>query len=113
MTLINIFTDYVVNQKSLKDYVEVRKTLHERGEFNDSLLIKAQDNLDRLKQEDEEIYNGMYKVLREIIKKDEGYFVEYPINFIKEVLVMYEHGMTPKKVYEEYKRSLKHRSNNA
>ncbi|MDD2789346.1 MAG: hypothetical protein PHU40_01645 [Sulfurimonas sp.] len=109
MSLINIFNDYIVNKKSLKHYIEVRKTLNERGEFNDALLAKAQDNLDRLKIEDEAIYNGMYDVLAEIIKKDEGYFLEYPINFTREVLKLYENGNTPQKVYEEYKRTIGHR----
>ncbi|OHD94259.1 MAG: hypothetical protein A2019_05880 [Sulfurimonas sp. GWF2_37_8] len=113
MSLINIFNDYIVNKKSLKHYIEVRKTLNERGEFNDALLAKAQDNLDRLKSENEAIYDGMYEVLYEIIKRDEGYHVEYPINFTREVLKLYEHGNTPQKVYEEYKRSIEHHGNNA
>jgi len=107
MSLINIFNDYIVNKKSLKHYIEVRKT------FNDALLAKAQDNLDRLKSENEAIYDGMYEVLYEIIKRDEGYHVEYPINFTREVLKLYEHGNTPQKVYEEYKRSIEHHGNNA
>jgi hypothetical protein len=113
MSLINVFTDYIVNKKSLKEYVEVRKELHGRGEFNDDTLCLAQDNLDRLKEEDRETYNGMYSVLKEIMRRDEGYFVEYPINFTREVLKLYEHGNTPKKVYEEYKRSIEHHGNNA
>ena len=39
------------NKKSLKDYVEIRKTLNERGEFNDAALIQAEENLERLKKE--------------------------------------------------------------
>jgi len=109
MSLIDIFTDYVVNKKSLKDYVEVRKTLSERGEFNDTLLCKEEDNLQRLKAEDEKIYNAMYCVLKEIFERDQGHYVEYPINFIKAVLKMYENGNTTKKVYDEYARSLEHR----
>jgi hypothetical protein len=113
MLLINVFTDYIVNKKSLRDYVEFRKTLQERGEFNDELLCKAQDNLDRLKEEDRETYNGMYSVLKEIMRRDEGYFVEYTINFTREVLKLYKPGNTPKKIYEEYKRSIVHHGNNA
>jgi hypothetical protein len=113
MSLITIFTDYIINKKSLKEYVELRKTLHERGEFNDEMLCKAQDNLDRLKEEEREIYNGMYSVLKEIMRRDEGYLVEYPINFTREVLKLYKQPNTPKKVYEEYKRSIEHHGNNA
>ena len=116
MTLIEIFTDHVVNRKSLKDYVEIRKGLHERGEFNDAKLIQAEENLQRLKQEDPEIYELMYATLDEIFKRDTGDIVEYPINFIREILKLYTGGMTAKKVYEEYRRSLDHhfhRSNSA
>lgn len=108
MSLINIFTDYIVNKKDLNDYVEVRKTLNERGEFNDKLLQKAEENLQRLKKEDEKTYNLMYEVLYEIIRRDIGHTVEYPINFVKEILKMYENGRSPTQVYEEYKRSLEH-----
>ena len=51
MSLIELFTDYVLNRKNLKEYVELRKTIHERGEFNDSKLIQAEENLQRLKSE--------------------------------------------------------------
>lgn len=50
MSLIETFTDYVLNRKSLKEYVEVRKTINERGEFNDAKLIQAEENLQRLKK---------------------------------------------------------------
>jgi len=108
MTLIEIFTDYVVNRKSLKEYVEVRKNLNERGEFNDTKLIQAEENLQRLKQEDPEIYESMYETLDEIFKRDEGDIVEYPINFIREILKLYKGDMTAKKLYQEYRRSLDH-----
>ncbi len=108
MTLIEIFTDHVVNRKSLKDYVEIRKGLHERGEFNDTKLIQAEENLQRLKQEDPEIYELMYATLDEIFRRDTGDIVEYPINFIREILKLYKGDMSAKKVYEEYRRSLEH-----
>ena len=84
MALINIFTNHIVNKKSLKDYVEIRKILNERGEFNDESLLKAEENLQRLKQEDKKTYN-----------------------------LMYENNRSPKKVYEEYSRSLEHHYNDA
>lgn len=113
MTLIDVFTDYIVNKKSLVDYVEVRKTMNERGEFNDQKLIRIQEHLERLKTEEPEIYKGMYAVLAEIMRRDEGYYVEYPINFARAILKMYENGVTAKKVYEEYKQTLHHQVNNA
>ena len=113
MTLIDMFYDYLINKKSFNEYIEIRKTMNERGEFNDELLLKAQENLDRLKSEDEEIYNKMYAVLLEIIRRDEGYYVEYPINFTRQILKLYKPGNTPQKVYEEYKRSIEHHGNNA
>ena len=108
MTLIEIFTDHVVNRKSLKDYVEIRKGLHERGEFNDTKLIQAEENLQRLKQEDPQIYEQMYATLDEIFRRDTGDIVEYPINFIREILKLYKGDMSAKKVCEEYRRSLEH-----
>lgn len=108
MTLIELFTDYVVNRKSLKEYVEIRKNLHERGEFNDKKLIQAEENLQRLKREDPEIYERMYKILDDIIKNDTGDTVEYPINFVREVLKLYEGGVPAEKVCEEYRRCLEH-----
>ena len=108
MSLIEIFTDYIVNRKSLNEYVKIRKSLDERGEFNDASLVQAEDNLQRLKRNDPEIYEKMYEVLAEIFKCDMGHRVEYPINFTREVLKMYQPGMPPQKVYEEYKLVLEH-----
>ena len=96
MTLIEIFTDYVINKKSLIEYVELRKTLNERGEFNDATLILAQENLDRIAKEDPETLNEMYAILFEIIKLDRGHFVEYPLDFIREILKLYKNNTTPK-----------------
>jgi len=109
MSLVEIFTDYVVNRKSLKDYVEIRKGLKERGEFNDASLIQAEENLQRLKRNDPEIYEKMYQVLDEIFKCDRGHKVEYPIDFTCAILKMYEPGMPPQKVYDEYQLLLEHR----
>lgn len=108
MSLIEVFTDYVLNRKSLKDYVEVRKTIPARGEFNDAKLIQAEENLQRLKAEEPEIYEGMYETLVKIYARNAGLSVEYPIDFIKQILKMYKSSLTPKQVYEEYKRVLEH-----
>lgn len=108
MSLIEIFTDHVINRKSLKDYVEIRKGLHERGEFNDKKLIQAEENLQRLKLEDNASYEEMYKTLDDIFKEDTGDLVEYPINFIREILRIGQNGMSAKKVSDEYKRTLDH-----
>jgi hypothetical protein len=107
--LIEIFTDYVTNRKSLKEYVEIRKTIHERGEFNDATLLRAQENLDKLKAENPEIYEKMYTVLAEVISQDAGQRVEYPLDFVREILKMYTNHMTPEMIYEEYKMVLEHK----
>lgn len=108
MTLIEIFTDYVKNRKDLKEYVEVRKTINTRGEFNNETLIQAQEDLQRLKQENPEIYELMYETLEEYYKRDEGHIVEYPINFIRQVLKIYQNGVPAQKVYDCYKQGLDH-----
>lgn len=108
MSLIETFTDYVLNRKSLKEYVEVRKTINERGEFNDAKLIQAQKNLDRLKAEEPDVYEGMYATLAKIYAKNQGLTVEYPIEFTRQILRMYKNSLTPAQVYEEYKRVLEH-----
>lgn len=107
--LIDIFTDYIVNKKSLRDYVEQRKSINERGEFNDATLIQAQENLEKLKSENPEIYTKMYEVLEEVIRRDAGHKVEYPLDFTREILKMYKDHMTPEMVYEEYKAILNHK----
>ncbi|MDD2839088.1 MAG: alpha/beta hydrolase [Sulfuricurvum sp.] len=108
MSLIELFTDYILNRKSLKEYVEVRKTIDARGEFNDAKLIQAEENLQRLKQEEPEIYEGMYETLARIYAKNAGLSIEYPIEFTRQILRMYKGSLTPKQVYEEYKRVLEH-----
>ncbi len=108
MSLIEIFTDYVLNRKNLKEYVEIRKTINERGEFNDAKLIQAQENLERLKAEEPEIYEGMYATLAKIYARNAGLTVEYPIEFTRQILRMYKTSLTPAQVYEEYKRVLEH-----
>lgn len=108
MMLIEIFTDYVVNRKSLKEYVEVRRRINERGEFNDRTLIRVEDDLLRLKHEDPETYEAMYATLEEIMCRDEGHLVEYPINFIKQILRIYEGGVPAKKVLQSYREVLEH-----
>lgn len=108
MSLIELFTDYILNRKNLKEYVEMRKTIHERGEFNDAKLIQAEENLQRLKEEEPEIYEGMYETLGKIYARNAGLTIEYPLDFIRQILKMYKGSHTPKQVYEEYKRVLEH-----
>ncbi len=108
MSLIETFTDYVLNRKNLKEYVEVRRTINERGEFNDAKLIQAQENLERLKAEEPEIYEGMYATLAKIYARNAGLTIEYPLDFIRQILKMYKSSLTPAQVYEEYKRVLEH-----
>lgn len=108
MSLIEIFTDHVLNKKSLKDYVEIRKTIHERGEFNDASLIRAEENLQRLKREEPEIYAHMYETLRKIYKRNSGLFIEYPLDFVRQILKMYKNSLSVQQVYEEYTRTLDH-----
>jgi hypothetical protein len=90
MLLIEAFTDYILNKKSLKDYVLYRKTTHERGEFNDTKLIQAEENLQRLKNEAPEIYEQMYNTLTEIYKRNRGLSIEYPLDFVRQILRMYK-----------------------
>ncbi len=113
MLLIEIFKDHVLNRKSLKDYVELRKSINERGEFNDMTLIQAEDNLQRLKREDNAIYELMYKTLQEYIKQNRGHTIEYPINFIREILKLYKNHLSPEQIYKNYKSGLEHPSHDA
>lgn len=113
MTLIEIFTDYVVNKKSLVEYVELRKTLNQRGEFNDETLILAQKNLDRLALENKEILDEMYAILFEIVKLDRGHCVEYSLDFIKEILKLYKNSVEPKDILKDYREILTHKYSGA
>lgn len=108
MSLIETFTDYVLNRKSLKEYVEVRKTINERGEFNDAKLVQAQDNLERLKNEQPDVYEGMYETLARIYARNAGLTIEYPLDFIRQILKLYKDSHTPKQICEEYRRILDH-----
>ena len=108
MTLIELFTDYVRNQKSLKEYVEKRKSIDSRGEFNNQTLIQAQEDLERLKKENPKIYDLMYETLDKYYEEDKGYTVEYPIDFIREILKIYQHNMPAQEVYEGYVEGLNH-----
>lgn len=109
MTLIETFTDFVRNRKSLKEYVEVRKTMNERGEFNDQSLIRAEENLQRLKQDNPDIYEGMYEILEESYRQDRGHYVEYPIIFTKNILKLYDGGCSAEQVYDGYHSILEHK----
>lgn len=114
MTLIEIFADYIRNQKSLVDYVEERKTMTTRGEFNNDTLLLAAEKLERLKEEKPEIYKEMHELLEEYYRKDEGHFVEYPINFTRQILKLYENERaTPERVVECYRQGLDHPCNDA
>jgi hypothetical protein len=108
MMLIEVFTDYVLNRKSLKEYVQYRKTTHERGEFNDTKLIQAEENLQRLKQENPELYEQMYETLSKIYKGNRGLSIEYPLDFIRQILRMYKSSLSVEEICEEYKRMLDH-----
>ncbi|MDD2369912.1 MAG: alpha/beta hydrolase [Sulfuricurvum sp.] len=108
MSLIELFTDYILNRKNLKEYVELRKTINERGEFNDAKLLQAEENLQRLKKEEPEVYEGMYETLTKIYERNAGLSIEYPLDFIRQILKMYKNSQTPAQVYEEYKRVLEH-----
>ena len=113
MTLIELFTDYVRNEKDLNDYVEKRKHIHTRGEFNDKTLIQAAEDLKRLKKEEPEIYALMYQTLDQYYKEDNGHFVEYPIDFIRQVLKIYQNNIPAQKVYECYVKGLDHECRDA
>ena len=108
MLLIEAFTDHILNRKSLKDYVQYRKTTNERGEFNDAKLIQAEENLQRLKNEAPEIYEQMYNTLTEIYKRNRGLSVEYPLDFVRQILRMYKNSLSVEQICEEYKRILDH-----
>ncbi|MDH4944351.1 hypothetical protein [Sulfurimonas sp. C5] len=106
--LIEIFTDYIRNKKDLREYVEVRKTINERGEFNDASLIKVQENLERLKKENPEIYAKMYEVLEEVFRRDQGNNIEYSLDFAREILKMFQ-KQSLESIYEEYAAVLEHK----
>lgn len=108
MSLIEIFTDYVLNKKSLIEYVELRKKINERGEFNDTSLIKADETLNKLRNEYPEVHSGMYETLAKIYEQNRGFSVEYPIEFIRQILRMHSEFLTPHQIYEEYQRVLEH-----
>jgi hypothetical protein len=113
MSLIELFTDFVVNRKDLRHYVEMRKNMHERGEFSDETLVRAQENLEKLEVEDKQEYEAMYATLKEVFVLDRGHKVEYPIDFIKEVLKMYHHGHTAHNIAQEYHDVLAHHFHDA
>lgn len=107
--LIEIFTDYIRNKKDLRDYVEIRKGINERGEFNDLKLIRIQENLERLQRENPEVYAGMYAVLEEVFRRNAGQEFEYPLDFAREILKMYHTHQTPQDILDEYKMVLEHK----
>ena len=113
MSLIEIFTDYVFNRKDLNEYVEVRKTINARGEFNDSQLVQAEANLQRLKKEDNKTYELMYETLKEYVDQGSGHTVEYPINFIREILKLYKNNTSAETISKIYKMGLDHHCNDA
>jgi len=113
MRLIDLFSDYVRNRKNLIEYVEKRKGINARGEFNDTQLKVASQKLERLKKEYPEIYEGMHQTLEEYYKQDQGHYVEYPINFLKQILMMFETHVTVKDIYQSYKDGLNHHCRDA
>ena len=50
----------------------------------------------------------MHKTLEEYYKRDEGHYVEYPINFIRQILKMYTNDTKPQRVYECYVQGFDH-----
>ena len=109
MTLIELFSDYIRKQKSLVDYVEERKQVGARGEFNNETLILAAEKLERLKKESPAVYDEMHALLEEYYRKDEGHFVEYPINFTRQVLKLYKNERdTPERILDCYRQGLDH-----
>ena len=108
MSLIEMFSDYVFNKKDLREYVQKRAELDERGEFNDATLILAQENLERLEREDPKIYESMYETLREYKRLRYNQPLEYPIDFIRIVSRLYKQRFTPEKMIANYKGGLTH-----
>lgn len=106
--LIEIFTDFIRNKKDLREYIEVRQGIRERGEFNDAKLLQIQENLERLKKENPEIYNGMYDILEEVFRRDEGDYFYYSLDFAKEILKMFK-NQSLESIYKEYKAILDHK----
>lgn len=113
MTLIELFTDYVRNEKDLKEYVEKRKHINTRGEFNNETLIQAAEDLERLRREEPEIYALMYKTLDKYYEADSGDVIEYPIDFVRQILKIYQKNIPAKKVYECYVKGLDHECRDA
>ncbi len=106
--LIEIFIDYIRNRKDLREYVVKRKTIQERGEFNDATLIQVQENLERLSVENPDIYEKMYQVLETVFENDAGQRVDYSLNFARQMFKMFK-NKTPEDIYKEYKAVLKHK----
>ncbi len=113
MRLIDLFSDYVRNKKDLLEYIEKRKGINERGEFSDATIKKAAQKLEKLKKEYPEIYDGMHETLEEYYRRDEGHYVEYPINFLRQILRMFETHETLNQIFESYKEGLDHHCRDA
>jgi hypothetical protein len=106
--LIEIFIDYIRNRKDLRKYVVKRKTIQERGEFNDVTLLQIQENLERLRVENPDIYEKMYEVLETVFENDAGQRVDYALNFARQMSKMFK-NKTPEEIYKQYKAVLKHK----
>ena len=109
MNHFELFIDYVCNKKDIRLYVEERKRFKTRGEFSDETLIKAQEYLERLEKESPEIYTCMYETLEKYFALDAGHRIEYPIDFIYEILKIYEKGIPAEKVCKNYIAGLAHK----
>jgi len=77
--LIELFTDYIRNRKDLREYVVKRKTINERGEFNDLALIKIQENTIDIK-------DSLVEIEEKKNPKAKLGFWETIINFLKELI---------------------------
>ena len=55
----------------------------------------------------------MYRVLDQIIRRDEGYNAEYPVNFIRQILRIYQGGIPARNVLENYRQELEHHFHDA
>lgn len=108
MRLIDLFSDYIRNKKDLLEYIEKRRDYNEVGEFSDEQLRLAKQKLERLKEESSETYEKMHQLLEEYYRQDQGHFVEYPINFLKQILKMYENHVTVEQIVKSYEEGLSH-----
>ena len=109
MNHFELFVDYVCNKKDIRQYVVERKKFKTRGEFTDATLIRSQEYLERMEKESPEIYQKMYETLDKYFAQDTGHRIEYPINFIYEVLKIYDKNIPAEKICKKYIAGLDHK----